>query len=108
MDSLEKLAAATRKAVKPCGTIKVWGSHLVRPGDQIYDLVDVKADGKTLRIKLHLAMDNSDVQIDVEEPEGGKVAKGGLTVQGAKRVRAFGTEFTQPAGAKEPALILGL
>jgi len=104
---VQQAAAEVKKSVKICGTIEVWGDHLVRPGDQLYDLTEARADGDTLKIKLHLAMDNSDVQIEVEGADGAKVSKGALKVRSAKRVRAFGTDYTPPAGSKEPALHLG-
>jgi hypothetical protein len=89
------------------GTVQVWGAHVVRPSDQVFEVKTASFSAGVLRVVLFLALDGEERLVEVEGPRGAKVSKAGLRVAEASRVRVFGQEFTQPAGASAPALFLG-
>ena len=106
----EALVAGIKERLREggVGTIQIWGSHAVRPSDQIYEVKDVSFHGGVLRVVLFLALDGKDRVVEVDEPRGAKVSKAGLLVQDAARVRVFGQEYSPPGRPTGPALHLGL
>ena len=89
--------------MKRCGLLQIWGSEVFRPGDLIYEVTDVTADGEHLRIHLHQALDNSREVLDINRPARVKVKAGALKVGAAAGISGFGREWV-PEDSTSPAL----
>ena len=89
------------------GIIQVWGAHVVRPGDQTYEVKAASFENGLLRVVLFLMLDGKERLVEVDDPRGAKVTSAGLRVAGASRVRVFGQEFVVPTDSKAWALFLG-
>ena len=104
--SVAALAEAIRANVKRCGLLQIWGSEVFRPGDLIYEVTEVTAEGEHLRIHLRQPLDNSRELLDLDRPTRVKVKAGALKVGGAVGISGFGREWA-PDGSTSPALSLG-
>ena len=101
--SIVEAVEAIRANVKRCGLLQIWGSEVFRPGDLIYDVTGVTADGDHLRIHLRQPLDGSVELLDLDRPTRVKVKGGALKVGAAAGIRGFGRDWT-PEGSSGPAL----
>lgn len=104
---LLQIAQTLAQVLPACGSVVVFGHHLVRPGDVLYELVEAEATDEALRIHLHLTLTGKDEWIEVIGPSHVQLSSSALRVREATTVRAFGTDWTRPPGETEAALVLG-
>ncbi len=106
--ALKELANAVRSDLKECGTIQIWGGDVVRPNDEIFDIVHVAATGPALELKLSWGPPESKREeiLRIDDPGEVEVSKGSLIIKYASHIRWAGGDFPPHAGSSDPALLL--
>lgn len=104
--SADAIASTIRQAWlhQPFGVVKLWGTSVFRPNDQIYELVSTLADGDRLDLVfVHESRAGLAGVISVWEPEGLEAAPEalgrGIAIRSARRLTVDQFEASWDGGA---------
>jgi hypothetical protein len=88
------------------GNIRVWGGAVFRPGDEVFEVLGIKAAGDRLDLEMSEGNDpkTRGETLSVSSPSGFSFTANGFQIAKASKIQWGKRTFAIPKGSKEPAL----